>query len=154
MSDAVPTEVADVRALLDLVELEGIDVYEVRARTVNRPEGFDEGYTIKAGIDVTTGQMRTRFSMTFNASEAEYFVDLGAVYSLASPVEVPQPLAIEFAERVGIMSAYPFLREQVFGLATRLGQPVPVLGLLRQGMFTLSVEKPDDTAAIDLPGDG
>lgn len=151
MTEPASKAVEDVQALLDIVDLESIDVYEVRARAMTRGPEFDEGFLIKAAIDFRPNQMRTRFMMTFNATEAEYYVDLASVYVLEVEVEVPQAIAVEFTERVGIMSAYPFLREQIFGLATRLGQPVPVLGLLRAGTFGLSVDPPADTSAIEIP---
>lgn len=146
-SEAV--SVSDAKHLLEHAELDGIETYEVSARLVERGEGFEEGYLIKAGIVFDPSALRTRFTLTFSAAAADFTVDLAVKYRLDEAVIVGQEVAVEFAEKVGVMAAWPFLREHVFGLASRIGQPVPVLGLLRQGEFTLTPDDPaPDTAAI------
>lgn len=141
--------VSDAKQLLEYVELEGIETYEVSARLVERAEGFEEDYFIKAGIRFDSDALRTRFTLTFSAAAADFTADLAVKYRLDEDVTVGRQVAVEFAEKVGVMAAWPFLREHVFGLASRIGQPVPVLGLLRQGEFSLTPDEPaPDTAAI------
>ncbi len=152
--DREPVEVEDAKQLLQYVELDGIETYEVRSRLVSREaseEEFEEGYQIKAGIRFEPDLVRTRFTLTFDATTAEFVVDMAVRYRLETNVTVPQAVAVEFAERVGVMAAWPFLREHIFALATRLGVPVPVLGLLRQGDFSLTPDEPStDTASVPV----
>lgn len=147
------TAVEDARELLSHVELVGIELYELRARATTRENvaEFEEAYEIKAAVNNEPGTLRTRFTLTFNAKDAEYVVDLAPRYDLADGIEVPQTVAVEFVEKVGIMAAFPFLRENLFGLATRMGRPVPVLGIVRQGDFRLTPDDPEPEA-VDPEG--
>lgn len=65
-----------------------------------------------------------------------------SVDKLSGPVTIPEAINVEFAERVAFMAIYPFIREHVFGIATRLKHPAPVLGLVRQGGFKLTAGEP------------
>lgn len=147
MSDSESVTLEKVEDLLGVVDLQGVEVYEIRGRGVERTEGetAEDGYTIKAAVMASDSDVKTRFMLTFKASGGEYFVDLAMRYGYTSVFEggVPQEIAVEFTERVGVMAAFPFLREQIHGIATRLGHPVPVLGLIRQGQFNLSIDDPD-----------
>lgn len=133
-------EVDSVHALLGLAELQGVEVYELRGRELVRPEDadFHEGFVITAAIDAAPDQIKTRFMLTFSSAVGEYYVNLAVRYVFSVPALVPKAVAVEFAEKVGIMTAFPFLREHVYNLASRLGHSVPVLGLLKQGQLTLT----------------
>jgi hypothetical protein len=125
---AAPETVEDVQALLQIIELEGIETYEIRGIGINRGvEDFEETYAIKAAVNVGPEFLHTRFTLTFESKSGQYIVDLAVRYRIEKEnVVIPQAITVELAERVGIMAAFPFLREQLYGLATRLGHPVPV----------------------------
>ena len=148
MSDSSPPiEVLTIQDLLGLVELQGIEVYELRGRGIDRADAaeFEEGYAISAAVNAAPDQIKTRFMLTFSAVNGESYVDMAVRYALAVPASVPQAISVEFAERVGIMAAFPFLREHVYNLASRLGHSIPVLGLIQQGQFTLTPDGPTAT---------
>lgn len=143
-----PAGVATIEELLALAELEGIEVYELRGRGFDRSDAlsFEEGYAINAAVNTALDQLKTRFMMTFSATAGEYYVDMAVRYALNPPATVPQDVSVEFAERVGIMAAFPFMREHVYNLASRLGHPLPVLGLLHQGQFRLTPDQQSEGA--------
>lgn len=129
--------------LLEVVELDGIEVYEISGRGVDHGsvEGFEETYDIKVAVNVTSEYLKTRFTMTFNAAVGEYRVDLAARYRIEEQgLDIPRAATVDFAERVGVMAAFPFLRENIYNIASRLGDPIPVLGLVRQGQFKLEMD--------------
>jgi hypothetical protein len=47
-------------------------------------------------------------------------------------------------EEVAFVVVFPFLRQGTFSTATHLGQPAPVLGLMKRGEFRIN---PDGTGA-------
>lgn len=142
--------VSDAIELLQHVELDGIEFYELRGQSMRREvEEFEDEWGIRAAVRLDEGTLHSRFSLTFSASTAEYFVDLAVRYTFAADIEVPEEVAREFVEKVGIMAAFPYLRENVHGIASRMSHPAPVLGLIKQGQFTLT----PDEAAPTRPAD-
>lgn len=136
--------------LLAVVELDGIEVYELSGRGIDRgSEDYEENYDIKVAVNLTPEFLKTRFNMTFHAVVGEYRVDLAVRYRIEEEgLEIPRPATVDFAERVGVMAAFPFLRENIYNIASRLGDPIPVLGLVRQGQFKLEMN-PNETEAVD-----
>lgn len=143
MSKKQSPSISDARDLLDHVNLEGIEVYELVARGIRRDnaEGHEDVVKIQAQAMNVDSTLRTRFTLTYSAVSADYKVDLAARYALTQPLQLKDEVISEFVERVGIMAAYPYLREHLFNLASRLGEPMPVLGILRQGDFRLQSEE-------------
>jgi hypothetical protein len=131
--------------LLPLIELTAITTYEVRGARVTREEqgvsGADDLQVLVRGGD---DSLETRVRMQVLTEEAELLADVGATYSFSEPLELPQEVVAEFVERVGVMAAFPYLREAIHTTATRLGVNVPVLGLLRSGSFSLNLAKQQD----------
>jgi hypothetical protein len=60
--------------------------------------------------------------MTFHAAAGEYRVDLAVRYRIEEQgLQIPPAATVDFAERVGVMAAFPFLRENIYNIASRLG---------------------------------
>lgn len=137
----VAESAADV---LPYAELTDVRVYEIAGRLTNDPivqrESTEkrETFQVLARADKTFFETRGRLSVV--TDEAEIVVDMGAVYSFSEEIQLPPAVVGEFLERVGVMALYPFVREQVFSTARRLGVAAPVLGLLRAGQFTIETE--------------
>jgi hypothetical protein len=138
MRDAI--DAADVLAASELTD---IRIYETSARRV--PDGteveHDEDFGVQAHGNDEYFEVRARLSMT--SSDATFVVDVGAIYTFEEPLRLSKTVAQEFISRVGIMAVYPFVREQIFSSARRIGVPSPVLGLLRAGQFVIE----DDAAS-------
>ncbi|UKA75223.1 hypothetical protein [Arthrobacter sp. FW306-07-I] len=134
--------IEDIRELLDLVELVDMRVY---AAAGNRKDGsgsqdHDQSGEIELNFMErhTTDIIENRFRMKVENEEAVYSADIGAIYSLREPVSPVPSLIAEFAERVGFMSVFPYLRESISTSASRLGLPIPVLGIVRPGDFQIT----------------
>ena len=64
-------------------------------------------------------------------------VAVSTVYNRDDDVEVPDDVRRDFVARVAVMTAFPYIREGVQSMATRLAVDVPTLGLLKQGQVVL-----------------
>ncbi|QYC54602.1 hypothetical protein PP488_gp44 [Gordonia phage Agueybana] len=73
-----------------------------------------------------------------------YLADAGAVFTLKSEAQIEEGVQREFAEKVGVMAVYPYLRSTVSQLAASLGLDRPVLPLLRAGAVALTREADAD----------
>lgn len=136
-------EIADIHGLVAAVELDNIIVHEERARRVS----WTEEELANVQLPMTTSSMglapddrtfRFRFRLRLTDQNAEYVSDVEAIYALPEVVDVATDILSEFAGRVAFMAVYPFLRASIFGSAARLGQEIPVLGIVRQGEFESS----------------
>lgn len=131
----------DIHEFLEAADLEDIVVHEERARRIVWQESVDAGELpepkVSLGISVSGNVLRYRFRMVLADDQAEYTADFESAYAVGGVTEVAisDELQQEFARRVAFMAVYPFLRASIFGGASRLGTPRPVLGLVRQGDF-------------------
>lgn len=91
-------------------------------------------------IDPETFEIRP--VLTLETGAARLLVDLSLIYKHSEPIQVDAAVRQEFLTRVGIMSAWPYLREGVQTQAAKIQVPPPVIGLLRAGQFDL--EKDDE----------
>lgn len=143
MPEEVPPErtIEDIRELLDLVELVDMRVYaaEGRRKDSSGAEDHDQSGDIELNFMErhTAEVLENRFRITVENKEAIYSADIGAIYSLQEPVTPLPALIAEFAERVGFMAVFPYLRESISTSASRLGLPMPVLGIVRPGDFQI-----------------
>ena len=132
-----------------VVQLGNVVVHEERARRIEWSESDlaereFPSYSNSMGILEREQEIAIRFRMVFTDQSAEYVSDVAAVYTLPKGVTATQDVQLEFAERVAFMAVYPYLRASVYGGAARLGQPIPVLGIVRQGEFSIGDKMPDD----------
>ncbi|MFJ6078350.1 hypothetical protein ACIQC0_08585 [Pseudarthrobacter sp. NPDC092419] len=81
--------------------------------------------------------LEPRFRMVVSDAHATYIADVSTQYQISQAVGLSKPVVKEFIERVAIMAAFPFIRESIATTAARMELPVPVLGLLRAGSFSL-----------------
>lgn len=134
--------IEDIRELLDLVELVDMRVYSAAGHRKDSlaSQGHDESGEIELNFMErhTEEVIENRFRMKVENEEAVYSADIGAIYSLREPVNPVPSLIAEFAERVGFMSVFPYLRESISTSASRLGLPIPVLGIVRPGDFQIT----------------
>lgn len=138
---AVLTTIAD---LVGAVELKQVVSYKLTAERVrNDVESVGSASRdLDARVRVDERQLETRFTMTVEAPGARYLADIGTIYEFTTPVVLPLPTHVveDFVGHVGIMAAFPYLREAVSSLAARLGAEIPVLGLIRRGEMTFGVD--------------
>ncbi len=93
--------------------------------------------------------IEARLRVTARSETAELVADVAAQFSLRVPAEVSSTGLREFIEAVGVMTLYPYIRESLFSSAARLGEPAPVLELLRQGAFRVGGDADEQTLTPD-----
>jgi hypothetical protein len=144
--------VSDIEQLLPLIELTDVVFHEERSRRIvwadDNPKLEDlPNYSNALGVMHGDEALTFRFRMVYTDRDAEYAVDISTVYTLTEPIVCATEILREFSERVAFMAAYPFLRSSIYGSAARLGQPIPVLGLIRAGEFEISPPEDDEDIA-------
>lgn len=77
------------------------------------------------------------FRMTIDTSDGQLVDTVSVSYTRSTSDVIPDAVQDDFVERVAIMAAFPYLREGIQALGSRLEfDPVPVLPVLEQGQFT------------------
>jgi len=122
--------------VLELVDLEKIITYEVHGvrQESDIPEG-DARQEIEALARGEELWLETRFKLSFVTTHATYTADMSAMYTHTEPFQISDDAVQEFISKVGLFAVYPFLREAVYSMATRLDLPRPLLGLVKQGQM-------------------
>lgn len=139
--------------LIQFIELVDIIVHEERARKIIH-EATNQQLTTEPLIETRLGirnevqQFGVRFRLLFTGQNEEYVADFEAIYSIDEKVqsELSETLLLEFSEEVGYLAIYPYLRASIFGSASRLGMPRPVLGIARRGDFQASEQMNESQA--------
>ncbi|WP_255789209.1 hypothetical protein [Mycobacteroides abscessus] len=133
----------DVKELLDRSELTDVVLYENSSRRVD--DAVAPEFTLQVLTRLDEQEFEVRCKVTAAGKGGQYVADAGAVFSLQSPCKIEDGLARDFAEKVGVMTVYPYLRSAVGQSAAILGLDRPVLPLLRAGAIKLN----RDEATID-----
>jgi hypothetical protein len=133
-------QVGDIHEFVTVVELVNVFVHEERARRLHWTDEELSSLefptaTNSLGVAVNELERRFRFRSRYTDQNGEYVADFEAIYVLPEVVDVHQDILNEFAERVAFMTIYPYLRASIYASAARLGLPIPVLGIVRQGEF-------------------
>ena len=150
---------SEISQFIQTGELSDVRFFEVFGKVLDDerediPEDeFVHGLTVRIGRE--PGFVEVRVDMTVETAHADYRVTAATQYHY-QPVEfqVSEPLGREFAERVGVMAVYPYVREAFASLARRLGQPPVTLPLMRAGELSLGepTQPVSDANAVDAGG--
>jgi hypothetical protein len=135
-------EVVDAAELLGLGELVDVRFLEFSASLLDAPREDFEPDDVHQSMDimlgVSQGAIEVRVTMHV-ATKVATFAGVAATQFRHNPdVSVTPQVAQEFAERVGVMSVYPYLRELVQSSSTRLRVDALTLPLLRPENVQLS----------------
>jgi len=137
----VTEKVSPVTSAEDLSKtIELIDVwpYEVSAKRKGEPteppsletlNDTDAELVVQFSRD--DDRLIIRLRLPVDTSDAEFLADIGVVYELPTDIQVEPAVIAEFVSKVAVFAAYPFVREAIFGMATRLRVTPPVLGIIR-----------------------
>lgn len=134
-----PKRIETIEDLVPLVDLVGVRWYEVSGERTNGDESqpAEADMTLEVREQHDPGQLEARFRAVVTSSDGRFLADVGMLYRMEEPLD-PSPLAVKhFLEAVGIMAAWPFLREAVATTAARMELEVPVLPLMKQGGLVL-----------------
>lgn len=140
--------VEDARELLGLGELVDVRVLRFSGSLRDEPDTELDEDAVNTSVQVNIvnrpGVLQVTMDMGARTRGAEYAV-LGATqFHYDGSFEVSEEVARSFAEGVGVMAIYPYLREALQSFSTRLTQSPITLPLLRQGQVDLASEAPED----------
>ncbi|MGW4364493.1 SecB-like chaperone SecBL [Nocardia takedensis] len=130
---------ADVRDLLDATELDQILTYRVSARMTREDAVSPLEMRVLTRCGDSTIEVRLDAALT--DAHGEYEISCSAIFRLTTDRPASDDLVREFAEKVGVLAVYPYVREGISQLARQLGQPRPTLPLLRAGQVDLLHEE-------------
>lgn len=130
------------RDLLPVLELTGVTAFEIAGRRLDSQESTETQSSMESMLGDDDGALAFRVRQHVKTGQAEILADYGVEYRITDPsASVSEKARVEFAEKVAFMTLVPYLRESVHTTAARLGVKVPMLGIVRQGDFTLSRKK-------------
>lgn len=150
---AEPRHITDIMDLMAIVSLVEIRPFEMSAKIIGpaETEPHEPQLTLQYAEILNEREFHTRFRLSVAETSAEYVADIASIHAMSEPVTLERSVANDFAERVGFMSAFPFLRESITTSAARMNRAVPLIGLMRPGDF--KIETDDENRPIPSNGD-
>ncbi len=142
----MPQKVSSIDDLIKLADVRDIQFYELSGRLYSGFEdSHDEGPTGSQDVSFKVRLGRTflalRLRLQVNGEAGVYLADGAVIFKLQEAVEpVSSPIMQQFIEREAFPVLYPFVRQALYDVASRLGAEVPVLGLLRVDDFDLQLQ--------------
>lgn len=131
-----------VRGVVDASELEQIaylQLASIRKEPDAHTPGADEaqedefGFALKLAQNDDNDQLIVRLRTDVDSLFHETTVEVGAIYALDPPREIPEDVRLEFANLVGIMALLPFMREAVADMTRKVvGHPV-IMPMIKTG---------------------
>lgn len=158
-------EVAREQLLFEVLpdlELTGIHFLELNARRLDYEaddddvpgelDELDDDNVPVMGVAArqTDDQLLIKVQGTIRTDTVQVRITAAATYSKAKPFDMDGPTTSVFIERVAIMAMYPFIRQAVHDMSSRLGAPA-TLHLLRAGQVAMSEEQ-FDGETVDSSG--
>jgi hypothetical protein len=122
-------------------------IYENCAKRI---EAEDSGFDLQVLTRVGDGEFEIRCRASVVGHGGQYTADAGAIFEFTTQGKIDDAIAREFAEKVGVMAVYPYLRAVIGQAAASLGLDRPMLPLLRAGAINLAN---DDTATESAQDD-
>jgi hypothetical protein len=164
MTDPItPIVIDDILELMELVKLVAIRPFEISSVFVPL-QAESDGPTAEPGAEpaapevnleysefLNETEIHTRFRLTLVDTDVTYVADMASIYQTSEPVVISRPVVVDFAERVGFMATFPYLRESISTSAARMGRPAPLMGLMRPGDF--KIQPPETVMQPSSSGD-
>lgn len=140
-------QISDARELVGIAELTDVNFYKLYAEA-------EQGLTatlpvMEIELNESHDFLMVRMNLSMSTEHANYAVDAVVTYEYQEPVTFDENVRSEFIEKAAIMALYPFLREAIVDLASKLRHPLPILGLLRPG--DIHINQSQATANHDEP---
>lgn len=118
---------------------------------ITEPTGGDGTVSIEVHPVTWGTTLETWFRITVELPDAKLVAAYATLFTREHDQDIPEPVRVEFVERVAVMAVFPYLRESIHTSAVRLQVPPPVLDILRQGAFRVHAEPPAESHT--LPSD-
>lgn len=132
-----------VRALIEDSRLMAIDYHEVSAKRLS-PESVQQGDEGNFEIEVQTrfdeGSFGVRLNGTLTFSGGEAVASVAGEYELLNDAKPSMRTVQIFANEVGVMTVYPYLRESIGNTTAKVfGEPV-LLPIVDRGQISVSLD--------------
>ncbi|WDF34529.1 hypothetical protein PTW37_06425 [Arthrobacter agilis] len=132
------TPVDSIAQLVDLVELQSVEFFELSARA---KAGFDDSIgaeedeppQFRLNLQAMEGLIRVRLRADIKARLGEVAVDAAINYTVQNDFEVRRDLALDFANRIAVMALLPYMREAIHSQTTRVFGEGLLMPVLRAG---------------------
>ncbi|WP_454700001.1 hypothetical protein [Arthrobacter humicola] len=152
-----PRELNSVQELLELSDIRGLDFHELSAKRnpdAPGPAAEGEDYSVQLDLsDMTTPtELNVRCRATLTLLSSTFIVDVSAAYEFSEPCVFSPELRQEFIERVGMMSVYPFIRQNFHAMSVQIGETPILLPILRANSVKLVHQ--DDVDEVHPPSIG
>ncbi len=136
----------DTRALLAAVSLQRIDLYKLHAVSAagfdldglpEAPEDGSANINVTQSIRIRPNGLDIRCALDVRALHLHIEVDIAAAYDCreGDTLVVEGPATAEFAEKVGMMALWPYARQHVADLSSRLTSGPPFVLPVVQSCF-------------------
>lgn len=152
-----PSHKQGLGEVLPYLELEGFQTYELRARRRDEvhedelPDGLDtdgEGLAfLRMHANQNDDQLMLRVAATSASDLLVINVDMAVRFVKAQAIHLDQDVLGVFIEKVAIMALFPYLRQAVHDLSSRLGAPM-TLHLLRAGGVSVERDDADESEGV------
>jgi len=147
--------IRDLQGLARRADLREIVTYKLVAeRQENGIESMaDAEHKIRVMFRNEDRVLESRFIYTVIAPEARYIADVSGIFEAEADVELTEALISEFISEIALMVVFPYLREAITSLASRLGAEVPLIGFIRRGELRFGPQQSVDTQQASKSSD-
>ncbi|GAA4152423.1 hypothetical protein [Leifsonia shinshuensis] len=142
--------ITEISELLQHGDIADVRFLSFSGEVLSEPHEDMEDDDVRQTTQVLAGRnsdaIEVRMTITIDVREARYEATAGTQFRHDDDLDIAEDVVIEFAERIGVMTVYPFLREIISDMSGRLRQPNLTIPLLRAGQLNLAAEtSPDDS---------
>lgn len=145
-------DIADVQAVIAASELRSVEYYEMSGRRHDAVQSAEEAETgelrivVQQRADADGFGVRLNATLTLSIGEAQ--VSVAGEYALTQELELTTRAVQLFANEVGVMAVYPYLREAVATITGRVFKQPLHLQMITRGDIVTEVEpRPGPVAA-------
>jgi preprotein translocase subunit SecB len=150
-SELSAEDIADVQAIIAASELRSVEYYEMSGRRYDAIQSAEEAETgelrivVQQRADADSFGIRLNATLTLSAGEAQ--VSVAGEYALTEELELTTRSVQLFANEVGVMTVYPYLREAVATITGRVfKQPLHMQMITRGDIVTEVEPRPEPPA--------
>lgn len=135
-------KVESAKELLEVGEIVDVRFFKFSAAIREEPREDLESDDVVQNLNVLVGTsekaIELRLEISIDTRTAEYSGTAAMQFKFQEEVEFEEEVGKEFAERVGVMAVYPYLRELIQTSSVRLREDVVTIPLLRAGQTSLT----------------
>lgn len=154
MSNELSAEdIADVQAIIAASELRSVEYYEMSGRRYDATQSAEEAETgelrivVQQRADVDSFGVRLNATLTLSIGEAQ--VSVAGEYALTEELELTTRSVQLFANEVGVMTVYPYLREAVATITGRVFKQPLHMQMITRGDIVTEVEPRPGSATAE-----